>query len=68
MADSLKSVLENGKLVTSLLTVKLIKQLITNSYIIADQSMVAILDITEAPGHSKYMNPGTWYKLIKCEK
>ena len=68
MADSLKSFLENGKLVTSLLTVKLIKQLSTNSYVIADQSMVAILDITEAPGHSKYMNPGAWYKLIKCEK
>ena len=68
MADSLKSFLENGKLVTSLLTVKLIKQLSTHSYVIADQSMVAILDITEAPSHSKYMHPGTWYKLIKCEK
>ena len=68
MSDTIKSVLNDGKLKSSSLTVKLVKQLGLNSYIIADKSMVAILSIEDVPNHSKYLNPGCWYKLIKCQK
>ena len=68
MSDTIKKFLEDGKLKTSLITVKLIKQISLNSYIIADKSMVAILDIQDAPAHAKNMHPGCWYKLIKCQK
>lgn len=68
MSDTIKSLLDDGKLRTSMLEVQLIKQISTNSYIIADKSMVAILDIQDAPSHSKNMIPGCWYKLIKCQR
>ena len=65
MSDTIKSFLDDGKLKTSALTVKLIKQIDELSYIIADKSMVAILDIHDNPTHGKYMQIGLWYKLIK---
>lgn len=68
MSDTIKTFLEDGKLKTSLVTVKLIKQISIDSYIIADKSMVAILDLHEAPTHAKYIQAGSWYKLIKCQK
>ena len=68
MSDTIKKFLEDGKLKTSLITVKLIKEISINSYIIADKSMVALLEIHEAPAHAKYMQAGSWYKLIKCQK
>jgi hypothetical protein len=68
MSDTIKTFLDDGKLKTSLLTVKLIKEVSSNSYIIADKSMVAILDTHAAPDHAKHLNTGNWYKLIKCNK
>ena len=38
MSDTIKTFLEDGKLKTSLVTVKLIKQISIDSYIIADKS------------------------------
>ena len=68
MSDSIQTFLKDGKLKTSLLTVKLIKNISLSSYIIADKSMVAILDIHETPDNAKNMQTGCWYKLIKCQK
>ena len=68
MEDTIKSMLDEGKLRTSMVTVKLIKQISANSYIIADKTMVALLDISDAPSHAKHLNNGSWYKLIKCQK
>ena len=68
MGDTIKSLLNDGKLRTSMVTVQLIKQISANSYIIADKTMVALLDISDAPSHGKYLNNGSWYKLIKCQK
>jgi hypothetical protein len=68
MSDSIQTFLKDGKLKTSLLTVKLIKNISLGSYIIADKSMVAILDIHETPDNAKNMQTGSWYKLIKCQK
>ena len=68
MSDTIKSFLDDGKLKTSALTVKLIKQIDELSYIITDKSMVAILDIHDNPTHGKYMQIGLWYKLIKCQR
>ena len=68
MSDTIKSLLDGGKLKTSMIQVQLIKQISSNSYIIADKSMVAILDIQDAPSHSNHLNQGCWYKLIKCNK
>ena len=68
MSRTIKSFLEDGKLKTSLITAKLMKQISETSYIIADESMVAILNIEDAPSHSKHLKTGCWYKLIKCHK
>ena len=68
MSDTIKSLLNDGKLKTSMVKVQLVKQISLNSYIIADKSMVAILDIQDASSHSKHLNQGDWYKLIKCSK
>ena len=66
MADTLKTLVKSGKLNGSALTVKVIKQISTNSHIVADKTMVAILDTHENPDHAKYLKAGIWYKLIKC--
>ena len=68
MSDTIKSLLKDGKLKSSMITVKLVKEISANSYIIADETMVAILDINDAPSHAKLLNTGSWYKLIKCQK
>ena len=68
MSDTIKSLLNDGKLKTSMVKVQLVKQISLNSYIIADTSMVAILDIQDASSHSKHLNQGDWYNLIKCSK
>ena len=68
MSDTIKNFLDDGKLKTALVTVKLIKEVSSNSYIIADKSMVAILDTNAAPEHAKHLTTGNWYKLIKCQK
>ena len=68
MGDTIKSLLNDGKLRTSMVTVQLIKQISANSYIIADKTMVALLDISDAPSHAKHLNNSSWYKLIKCQK
>ena len=68
MADTIKTFLDHGKLRNSSLTVKLVKEISRNSYIVADKSMVAILDIHDAPDHAKFFKTGNWYKLIKCQK
>ena len=67
MSDTIESLLKDGKLKTTMLQVKLLNQIAVNSYIIADTSMAAILDIKDAPSHSKYLIAGNWYKLIKCQ-
>ena len=68
MEDTIKTFLNEGKLRSSFLAVKLIKEIDANSFIIADKSMVALLDTHEAPDHSKYLTCGNWYKLIKCQQ
>ena len=40
----------------------------TNSYIVADKSMVAVLNTHDAPDHAKNLETGNWYKLIKCQR
>ena len=68
MSDTIQSLLQDGKLKTSMITVKLVKEISANSYIIADKTMVALLDISDAPSHGKNLSNGSWYKLIKCQK
>ena len=68
MADTIKTFLSHGKLKTSYLTVKLVKEINFNSFIIADKSMVALLDTHDAPDHARYLTSGNWYKLIKCQQ
>ena len=68
MEDNIKNFLNDGKLKSSFLTVKMIKDIDANSFIIADKSMVALLDTHEAPDHAKYLTSGNWYKLIKCQQ
>ena len=68
MGDTIKNFLDNGKLKTSFITVKLMKEINTNSYIVADKSMVAVLDTHDAPDHAMHLKNGNWYKLIKCHK
>ena len=66
MDDTIKTFLNTDKLKTSALTVKLVKEFGHNTYIVADKSMVAVLDINDAPSHSKHLLQGFWFKLIKC--
>ena len=66
--DTLKTLLDSGKLKTSYLIVKVVKQLGSDLFIVADKSKVAILDTTDSPGHGKLLGNGLWYKLIKCNK
>ena len=68
MSDTIKTFLKDGKLKTSMLTVKMVKSINSQSCIIADKSSVAILDIHETPDHARNMQTGCWYKLIKCQK
>ena len=68
MSDSIETFLEAGKLKRSLITVKLVKEINPDSYIIADKTKVAILDTHDVPGHAKNLIEGGWYKLIKCQK
>ena len=68
MSDTLKTFLLDGKLKGSYLTIKLIKQISQNSHLVADSSMVAILDISDAISHGKILLNGCWYRLIKCIK
>ena len=68
MSDTIQSFLNDGKLNTSSLTVKIVKTFGDNAYIVADKSKVAILNIEDSPNISKYLNVGYWYKLIKCKK
>ena len=68
MTDSLKTLLQTGKISTSSLPVKVIKEIGSNSFIVADKSGVAVLDTNDNPDHSKYLKNGNWYKLIKCYK
>ena len=66
MGETIKSFLNTETLKTSSLTVKLVKELSLNTYIVADKSMVAVLDINDAPSQSKHLLQGFWFKLIKC--
>ena len=66
MDDTIKTFLNTDKLKTSALTVKQVKEFGHNTYIVADKSMVAVLDINDAPSHSKHLLQGFWFKLIKC--
>ena len=66
--DTLKTLLDSGKLKTSYIIVKVVKQLGSDLFIVADKSKVAILDTTDSPGYGKFLGNGFWYKLIKCNK
>ena len=44
------------------------KQLDANTYIVADKSSAALLDIKETSSYNKLLHTGNCYKLIKCKK
>ena len=68
MSNTIKSLLQNEKPVTAILTVKLIMEIGGGMYIIVDKSKLAIMDITSDLSQGKVLIPGCWYKLIKCKK
>ena len=66
MADTLASLCKIGKLRSSYLPIMVVKKIDDNLFIIADKSMVAMLDTRSNPTHGKSLNEGNWFKLIKC--
>ena len=66
--DTLKTLLESGKLKTSYLEVQIVKRIEKDRFIVADGSKVAVLDTSETVGQGKNLTDGCWYKLIKCSK
>ena len=64
MTDSLQTLLLQGKIKAPYLPVQVVKQIDSNSYIIADKSRAAVLD-TSKSSQGKNLVSGASYKIIK---
>ena len=58
MSDTIQSFLNDGKLNTSSLTVKIVKTFGDNAYIVADKSKVAIKNNSDKEDYNLYPNNG----------
>ena len=65
---TIKEFLSRDNQSTEILTIKMIKEIDATSYVIADKSSLALLDISMQPSHGRLLKPGYWYKLIKCKR
>ena len=67
MEDSLQALLLHGQIKASYLHIQVVKQIDSSSYIIADKTRAAILEVSKAHV-AKPLIEGTSYKVIKCIK
>ena len=65
---TIKEFLSRDNQITEILTIKMIKEIDATSYVIADKSSLALLDISMQPSHGRLLKPGYRYKLIKCQR
>ena len=68
MSQTVETLLNYKKQSSGILTIQLIKEVGNATFIVGDNSGVAIMDISDKPSYGKLMNKGCWYKLIKCHK
>ena len=66
--DNTLTVLLNSKQTSGTITVKIIKKINNQFYIIADKTSYALLDLTAYPNYSSLLIPEASYKLIKVTK
>ena len=68
MMVTLRSFLQTGTLQGSLLTVRVIKQIETNLFIIVDSSRVALLDTSMSIIYGRTLIEGNTFRLEGCQK
>ena len=68
MSQTVEALLNGQKQSSGILTIQFIKEVGNATFIVGDNSGVAIMDISDKPSYGKLMNKGCWYKLIKCHK
>ena len=68
MSQTIEALLNGQKQSSGILTIQFIKEVGNATFIVGDNTGVAIMDISDKPSYGKLMNKGCWYKLIKCHK